>query len=817
MTIDLGIEVLESIVKNGIQEIMRKFCGVGGRRAKTRAWFKAAKEAVRDYEKSILEDFLPVLVSDFRESVVVKFASGKINEEDIRKLKMFMDMVEKSNFNKLKVKLLKSIEDEIDGWNDELKQKLEEMKRAVAAGHQWIFSRLELHVKSVVKDDMYWRTVKRSQIKVMVYNFTEGNIDESLQKMFENGMDSVPDSKMSKEETDGRVQEALLEFLMRLGRRKLFRNTIVQARNVQEWINKIKTKSLDKEAAEFVERLESTLPALQAELDLVYSDVKLDTKEEMIKKLEAEGRVLVMCDKNMGMSLFSLETMRKADEALISQLGAVQMESTKEEIIAKVLADIDEFESGLTGDQKELMNRVYGGRFEDKKQVAFPFLRSQHKIHKMSEESIENKELSSLKFRLVVDAKQWLTRGYSGLVMQWIRIMCNKIIEDGGDVFKKIRSKGGWLEAVEIREYTVKEEYDILVTGDIQEAYTNIDDKMIKTAIRTVGGFWGMVEWKMDLLTKLVDLVLDQNYVETSVGLFKFRKVLPMGYKLSGEALNIVALADEMVTLFDLERKDSQKSHLGIGELRNYPDEMVDNSVQRELSMTKGVKRIRRYVDDTHAHIAGTKEEVQNGILAVGYMYPESLVISMNLNIWNSSHLDIFMWKNLLDGSVSTVMKKNADAPVGHVRRGSSHPEKYKLQSLLGEMLRGRRIASDEELIELSDKCIAKEFESIGYNRREVNDAMEKAKQRVEEKFSRQFVKITEDDFDEKKYFKYGGGIIYNKNYSYGEVFMNYIRNIKPSDEPGVIFLPDVKVKRLAFTRKRYLERQEVDKQKKSK
>ena len=111
MTIDLGIEVLESIVKDGIQEIMRKFCGVGGRRAKTRAWFKAAKEAVRDYEKSILEDFLPVLVRDFRESVVVKFASGKMNEEDIRKLKMFMDMVEKSNFSKLEVKLLESIED----------------------------------------------------------------------------------------------------------------------------------------------------------------------------------------------------------------------------------------------------------------------------------------------------------------------------------------------------------------------------------------------------------------------------------------------------------------------------------------------------------------------------------------------------------------------------------------------------------------------------------------------------------------------------------------------------------------------------------
>ena len=41
MTIDLGLEVLSSIVEDGIKDILRKFCGVGGERAKKRAWFKA--------------------------------------------------------------------------------------------------------------------------------------------------------------------------------------------------------------------------------------------------------------------------------------------------------------------------------------------------------------------------------------------------------------------------------------------------------------------------------------------------------------------------------------------------------------------------------------------------------------------------------------------------------------------------------------------------------------------------------------------------------------------------------------------------------
>ena len=168
------------------------------------------------------------------------------------------------------------------------------------------------------------------------------------------------------------------------------------------------------------------------------------------------------------------------------------------------------------------------------------------------------------------------------------------------------------------------------------------------------------------------------------------------------------------------------------------------------------------------------------------------------------------MWKNLLEASISTVLKKNADVPVGNIRRGSSHPDKYKMQSLLGEMLRGRRITSDEALIELGDKCLAFEFQSIGYSRWEVNDDMEKAKKRVEENDSQMFVKMPPED-DERRYFKYGGGIKYNKNYGYAEVVLNYIDRIKPAEEPGIILLPDVKMKRLAFTKKRYLERQEAD------
>ena len=402
-----------------------------------------------------------------------------------------------------------------------------------------------------------------------------------------------------------------------------------------------------------------------------------------------------MCDKGMGMSLFYLETMRRADETLMRQLGAVRMEETKEEIMNNVIIEIEMFEDKLTNEQRKFLDSLHESRHYSVSKVKFPFLKSMHKIQKMTEEEIRNKDLSGIKFRPVVDAKQWLTRGYAGVAMEMMREATNTLVNSGGSVMRNLKCKDGWRFAVEIGDYVVEEEFDVMVTADIGEAYSNITDEMIKKAISIVTEFLGYEEWKTELMKSLVDLVLGQNYAETSVGLFKFKKILPMGYRLSGDALDIVAVAEEMILLYHLGENIARVAQVGIAELRNYPDIFLANDVQQELVMSRGIKKFRRFVDDTHSQIAGTLQEVLNGILAIGFLYPESLVITMKLNVWNSSFLDSFVWKNLLHGELSTVMKKDGDVPVGHVRRGSSHPEKYKLQSLLGEMLRGRRLATD--------------------------------------------------------------------------------------------------------------------------
>ena len=157
MLIDLGKEALESILKDGVKEMFSQLVG-GSQGKKQKAWFIAMKSALNEYQRRVKEDFLPVLLNDFSREMFVKFSGGKLSEEDMIKVKMFMEMVKKSEVKSVEEELLRKLENIKDaGESMELKEKVENMKRTVSDGHHWILKRLESHVKSVVNNAVYSR------------------------------------------------------------------------------------------------------------------------------------------------------------------------------------------------------------------------------------------------------------------------------------------------------------------------------------------------------------------------------------------------------------------------------------------------------------------------------------------------------------------------------------------------------------------------------------------------------------------------------------------------------------------------------------
>jgi hypothetical protein len=160
--------------------------------------------------------------------------------------------------------------------------------------------------------------------------------------------------------------------------------------------------------------------------------------------LEIEGCVIVICDKGLGMSMFTLSTMREADKKLMEQMGAQLVEEKAGDVINIVIERIKEFEEGLCVEQKEYLDFVFKERDITNCRLVLPFLRSTHKIQKMSKEEIKNKDTNNLKMMPVIDAKLWATRGYAALGMKMMRKSIAELIEKTGPVLRGIKVKNGW-------------------------------------------------------------------------------------------------------------------------------------------------------------------------------------------------------------------------------------------------------------------------------------------------------------------------------------------------------------------------------------
>ena len=102
-------------------------------------------------------------MKEFTCEKVVKFTKGKMSDEDKDKLKEFIEMVGKSSIKKLEEELVKSVDDlkVVDGPK-EFNDRLDEVKRVIKEGHKWIFSRIELYVRGVVKERIHKKSVERS-------------------------------------------------------------------------------------------------------------------------------------------------------------------------------------------------------------------------------------------------------------------------------------------------------------------------------------------------------------------------------------------------------------------------------------------------------------------------------------------------------------------------------------------------------------------------------------------------------------------------------------------------------------------------------
>ena len=101
MKIVINIQSMTNIVERTTSSIKLKL-GVESRRQRRSGWYRRILAVIDQYKKNIIEKLLPVIIQDFSGSISVKMRGGKMEVEEVEKLKKFKVMIEESNDRKYK-------------------------------------------------------------------------------------------------------------------------------------------------------------------------------------------------------------------------------------------------------------------------------------------------------------------------------------------------------------------------------------------------------------------------------------------------------------------------------------------------------------------------------------------------------------------------------------------------------------------------------------------------------------------------------------------------------------------------------------------
>ena len=361
MKLELNLRRLGGVVKEGVKEMM-KLLPLSKRVRKTEM-FRRMIEVFRGYEEEMIEKFLATVVKDFSGSVSVKIARGHMEKEDVDKLLEIKEMLEKSRHCQYKESLKNQVKDLCAETERDVDY--EHILDIIEENHNKIVELLENMIRDLIFTEMVRLTEKKTKLICKIYNFDSKELPDEVADLFKNGVDSVPAIGMTRSQVKKRVNKSLLEYMERFRNRR--RDDMIETNNVKVWLKEAidREGASDTEGKRFYTRIVDGYSGFIQEIALLHDENDLDTEEELRKKLEIEGSVIVNCDKNLGMSVFSLKTMREADKGLMVQLGAKEITKNKEEVLGDVYKIFYEFENNLDPNQKEHLDYVYNDDSRD--------------------------------------------------------------------------------------------------------------------------------------------------------------------------------------------------------------------------------------------------------------------------------------------------------------------------------------------------------------------------------------------------------------------------------------------------------------------
>ena len=330
----------------------------------------------------------------------------------------------------------------------------------------------------------------------------------------------------------------------------------------------------------------------------------------------------------------------------------------------------------------------------------------------MDKVDIKNKKVNKLKFRPVQDSSKWLMKPYAVVLMAMLRDLMTAIKKKYTSI-KNIDSLNGADVSKELRQLTFMDgKFKFFVSSDMSSAYSNIFKKDVFKAIVLLTKLLNIYDWRRDILLKITELILSNNYIESSLGIYHLGDCLPMGSSASQDCLNIVAMAHELELFEGITTKINVEVEIDL----LFSVRIIESNTNEEKnSLTEkekdNIKHFKRYIDDTHEVIIGDEsDEAKKTISKILTTYPKHLDMNAVLSTNYFSHLDCAGYTGFGVNKITTFVRRNYTAPINLVSKSSNCPVSNKYSIIMSEMLRYRRLCSSKKLVELNERQLFTEL-----------------------------------------------------------------------------------------------------------
>ena len=596
----------------------------------------------------------------------------------------------------------------------------------------------------------------RRNIEDTVFNFTGEEVSEHTMKGLNVGSNFVLHTSRSNDEARDKLQQELYQYLQRY-RMVVERRERILEENLYKWLE-VAVDSAKKEK-DFVHHefyssvLRMTSISLGVGKRVTENSNKIDFKE-----FDDKGICVVEADKNVGICLIKIQELLKADQTLVDELGGKLCENMDAADVKKaVVKEINEFEAVMELDEKKFLGSFYGDRLEKLEESELPFLKVRPKVHKLSSSQLKKLDPSLLKYRPVVDASRTPLNEHSRMLTEYLRSLINRaeakylskeslFVKNGHEIATIFRGE-------EIKSMSRK----FFSIADLSSAYTFIFLNNLKVAIGFLGEKLGVPEWKNKLFIKISDLVFNNSYLETTTGVYKLNTCLPMGLNCSGESMDIVLLVCELVFLGKVEAS----------EIPGFLEQFTVKDHATSPDSTSFLK-YRRYRDDTFSVIEIKTQDVEKNLCQLGEVFLPALDINIQATLFVGVFLDVMFFIKFADGGFETMVKRKPPFPITFCHASSNMSSSIVKSIIGGEVLRHRRLCSNEKLVETNDECLTMELSSRGYSENYVRNCVKKRIEQIQKNY--------DDGFCLKGIKKAPEGLVYGTKCVYDEEWFTHTK-----------------------------------------